>query len=547
MNYVSSQLVSLVSSLTSVTLERLVSIICLAWQFEVISHSLTFEYIIFSFSIAKGPESFERIILLNHIHDSFTDCCRSHVTGMYKDDPYVLLHSIKALKNFQKKEEWDLGREWLGKLHDFVTNVENKEYFQGDERADDNGRVNDMSDDLDQPLGKPSTSSSQTIDVTSAYTTIMRLISRLRGTKGVAADACDILNRMHQIHDVSVNGLEPNIVGSDNSDHEDVACPPRRIASIDIRPNVYNLLLSLYRDSKNADDAIKAVNLLHEMVDAGGKAPEDRGGVPLPTEQSFEFTIMSLANMVSADNAFNEAERLIGLMQEQKYLKSSVTSYNAFIVVCNKQLFGKIQLYDKVLGILNTMIKLGKINPGVVPNPETLALVMKACALSEHTDHQKVLETASNLFSQLKDQEPSDKSNVALTDRAYYYMMNCVEKHMIGDSDAKKERIQELFSDACQRGLCSANVLAQFRKSVSEEDFHLTVGRGRIADQWISNITGPRALYTDGSKGGAGKNARRKGKSTSDWAKKARAKESQRVTRKNDKKTKKTTRKMNAS
>ncbi len=185
----------------------------------------------FSSSIAEGPESLERIILLNHIHDSFTDCCRSHVAGMYKDDPYVLLHSIKALKNFQKKEEWDLGHEWLGKLHDFVTNVENKEYFQGDERADDNGHADGTSDDLAQPLEKPSTSFSQTIDVTSAYTTMIRLISRLRGTKGVAADACDVLNRMHQIHDVSVNGLEPNIF---DSDHGNVACPPRRIASIEI-------------------------------------------------------------------------------------------------------------------------------------------------------------------------------------------------------------------------------------------------------------------------------------------------------------------------
>jgi hypothetical protein len=52
-------------------------------------------------------------------------------------------------------------------------------------------------------------------------------------------------------------------------------------------------------------------------------------------------------------------------------------------------------------------------------------------------------------------------------------------------------------------------------------------------------------LYTDGSKGGAGKNARRKGKSTSDWTKKAKAKESERVARKNDRKTKK--KKLNAA
>jgi hypothetical protein len=465
---------------------------------------------------------------------------------MYKDDPYVLLHSIKALKNLQKKEERDLGQEWLGKLHTFVTSLENKDYYQGYERADDDGVVNGTPNELDQSGGgNPSTSFSQTIDVTSAYTTMIRLIARLRGTKGMAADACDVLNRMHRVHDVFQNGLEPIFARTDSSNHGDVGYPPKRIASIHIRSNVYNLVLSLYKDSKNAEDATKAVELLQRMVDAEKQESEDRGGVPLPTEQSFEYTIMSLANMSNADRAFSEAERLISLMQEQKHLESSVAAYNAFITVCNKQLFGKIRLYDKALEILDTMNQLGKSNAGVRPNPETLALVMKACSLSDHTNYQQVLDTASNLFSQLKEMEPSEKSSVALTDRAYYYMMNCVENHMIGDADAKKERIQELFSEACQRGLCSANVLSQFRNSVSEEDYRLTVGNGRLADHWIANITGPRALYTDGSKGGAGKNARRKGKSTSDWTKKAKAKESERVARKNDRKTKK--KKLNAA
>ena len=234
-------------------------------------------------------------------------------------------------------------------------------------------------------------------------------------------------------------------------------------------------------------------------------------------------------------------------MEEQTHLESSVAAYNAFIFVCNKQLFGKAQLYDKALAILDMMTELGKSNPGVLPNPETLALVMKACSLSGHNDHQKVLDTASKLFSQLKEKEPSEQSNVALTDRAYYYMMNCVENHTIEDTDAKKERIQELFSEACQRGLCSANVLSLFRKSVSEEDYHLTVGRGRLADNWIANITGPRALYTDGSKGGAGKNARRKGKSTSDWSKKTKAKASQRAAKKDEKKATKYQKKMSST
>jgi len=227
-----------------------------------------------------------------------------------------------------------------------------------------------------------------------------------------------------------------------------------------------------------------------------------------------------------------------------QYIRSSVVAYNAFIVVCNRQLFGKPELFDKALGILDRMDEMGKINPVMLPNPETLALVMKSCALSEHKDHTKVLKTASNLFLRMKDRETDEKSNVALTDRAFYYMMKCVDMYSSKSLDQKVEQIQELFSEACQRGLCSANVLACFRSCVSDEDYRLTVGKGRLADHWIANIKGPRALYTDGSKGGVGKNARRKGKSTSDWARKTKAKEIERESRKNDKRAKKSLKKV---
>ena len=248
--------------------------------------------------------------------------------------------------------------------------------------------------------------------------------------------------------------------------------------------------------------------------------------------------------MPDGARALDEAERLIELMQDQEYIGSSVVAYNAYIVVCNRQLFGKPELYDKALGILDRMDEMGKTNPAILPNPETLALVMKSCALSEHKDHKKVLETASSLFSRMKDRETDEKSNVALTDRAYYYMMKCVDVYSSKGLDQKVEQIHELFSEACQRGLCSANVLACFRSCVSEEDYRLTVGKGRLADHWIANIKGPRALYTDGSKGGVGKNARRKGKSTSDWARKTKAKEIERESRKNDKRAKKSLKKV---
>jgi hypothetical protein len=452
---------------------------------------------------------------------------------MYKDDPYVLLHSIKALRNFQKEEEYNLGKEWLGRLHEFVTSAENVDYFQEGGREPD---AVDRSEDCELTEDAPTNPPPQAIDVTAAYTTIIRLMARLRGANGVAADASEVLNRMHMVHALQ----EAESRGNEGT--------AKCIASIDIRSNAYNLLLGLYKDSKSAGDATRAVEILQRMVDSGLKAPEDRGGVPLATEVSFEYAITSIANMSDGQRPLDEAERLIKLMHDQEYIESSVVAYNAFIVVCNRQLFGKSELYDKALNILERMDEMGKTNPIMLPNPETLALVMKSCALSEHKDQKKVLKTASDLFLRMKEKETDEKSNVAMTDRAYYYMMKCVDMYSSKDPSAKVEDIQELFSEACQRGLCSANVLAVFRSCVSDEDYRLTVGKGRLADHWIANIKGPRALYTDGSKGGAGKNARRKGKSTSDWAKKAKAKEVVRETRKNDKKAKKSFKKlMNSS
>ena len=68
--------------------------------------------------------------------------------------------------------------------------------------------------------------------------------------------------------------------------------------------------------------------------------------------------------------------------------------------------------------------------------------------------------------------------------------------------------------------MCSADVLQILKNSVSEQEFVKVVGSGRLVDSWIENVTSRLALYTDGTNGGQGKNAQRKGKSTSNWAKK---------------------------
>ncbi len=503
-------------------------------------------------------ESLNRIIALNHIHDDFARCCPPTVPEIYKDDPFGLLHSIKGLKNFQISEEKRRGEEWIRRLHRFVMNSSNKDYLKSGEETG-----NTLPDDGDgaeevleaQEGNHPSSTITRTreVDVTAAYTTIIRLHAKLRGTKGAAADARKTLDRMHFVHDVMMFGYEENRKsaknemsdGSGTASTSGVVDSPEHIARVEIRPNAYNLVLGLYRDSKIAEDAMKAVELLQSMVDAGKKSPEKCRGTPLPTVQSFEYTILALASMKDIGQAIAEANRFIQLMEDQEYLEPSVTVYNALLELCCKKMFITSELFDKAIEILETMKEKSKTHPQLTPNAETLSLVMKACSLSQREDHEHVLKTATDLFSQLAAKETDETSAVALTDNCYFHLMKCVTMHMVENEEDMKERILELFSEACQRGLTSAGVLAMFRNTVTEEEYRLTVGEGRLADGWVKNVTGPKALYTDGTKGGAGKHARREGKSTSYWAKKQRETEIRRVALKEAKNARKLYKKIN--
>ncbi|KAL7491890.1 hypothetical protein ACHAWT_005097 [Skeletonema menzelii] len=492
------------------------------WVKESIPKSKAFSIAIKCYAGTTQTESLERIILLNHIHDEFSKCCLQKIQGVYNDDPYVLFHSIKSLKNFQVEQERELGMKWIQKLHKFVTSHENIGYLVNKTELVEHD--DDESEEQDDGSGKPI--GQTTIDVTSAYTTVIRLLAKLRGTKGVANDARNILDLMHQVQTINEHGFKVE----EGFGHEP-------IASIDIRSNAYNLVLGLYRDSKDEKDSMKAVNLLQKMVDAGSKSLSERNGVPIPNEQSFEYAILALSHMTDRKKAMQVAELLLTLMEGQDFIEPSIAVHNAYLKLCNNLLHGTPELFDKAQEFLGKL----KQRHDVSPSPETLALVIKACSVSEREDNEEVLATATEIFSQLVAQEVTENSALALTDGAYFHMMKCVHNY-VGNEDVKKERIEDLFSEACQRGMCSANVLSIFRNSVSDEEYRLTVGRGRLADKWIQNVTSPLAQkvrYTDGSKGGRGKHAQRKGKSTSGWVKKQKLREATMEARRKGKQAKK--------
>lgn len=483
-------------------------------------------------------EAIERIDFLHQIHDELARPSQDVIPGLFINDPYIMLHSIKSLRNFHLEGERERADEWLGKLHEFVICPQNKSYFLEEDNLNQDESKSEYESAVDtkdasnesSPNDEIKTSVSQ-IDVTSAYLSTIRLYARLRGEKGAATAARSVLDMMHEVHDVMINGLK-----DDNGDKAG------SIAFIDIRENAYNLVLGMYRDSKTADDASNAVELLTRMIDAGRKDEADRNGVPLPTHQSFEYSILALTKMADSNAAIQQAERFIALMEEAHYLDNSVTVYNALLALYTKA--GKPGLHDKAMEILNKLKDAGKTQPEMAPNVETKSLVIKACAYSGGEDREAVLGMANKIFAELVDQEETEKSAMVVTDSCYLHMMLCSINHMTGDEETKKERVDELFSQACQRGLCSNSLLTLFRNNTSEENFRLTVGQGRLADHWIANVTSPKALYTDGSSKGAGKNARRHGKSTSNWAKKQQQKDVQRKLSKDSKRVKKMLKKM---
>ena len=133
------------------------------------------------------------------------------------------------------------------------------------------------------------------------------------------------------------------------------------------------------------------------MVDAGSKPVNERNGVPIPNDQSFEYAILALSHMTDRGKAIQVADLLLTLMEGQDFMEPSIAVHNAYLKLCNNILHGTPELFDKAQEFLGKLQQ----RPDVSPNPETMALVIKACSVSEREDHEEVLATATEIFSQL--------------------------------------------------------------------------------------------------------------------------------------------------
>lgn len=318
------------------------------------------------------------------------------------------------------------------------------------------------------------------------------------------------------------------------------------IATAQLKVNAYNLLLTVYRDNRQEESSRKALQLLEDMI----KSSESLTDLPAPTDQSYAICISSLIHLKDTEFSKKRAEQLLTKFESfnkgtEIDVNRTSKPYNAFLELLvryfEKTKSQSADLLPSCSGVIHRMEKLG-----IKPDASTWSMMLRACGTvtSDVIDSTEKLETANDIFEKLISeddakamQEDADNSNI-INDKCFFYMMKCVAKHT-SDNEEKRENVSKLFSTACNKGMCSADVLKIFQNMVSEDDYVKIVGDGRLPQNWIKNVTSGRALYSDGTTGGEGKNARRKGKSTSNWAQKQRVRKESVATRKQAKTEKK--------
>ena len=497
--------------------------------FDTLPNSKTFAIVIHCHAGSTHGQSLKRIVDLNAIHFTYA---QNNVQNVHRNDPFVLMASLKGLRNYRKKEEIELGEHWITRLFAFVKDPANRKYCESTARqipATATAQVGESSFDNDEGANETVSSTAPEkqafVNGSPSFTKHIRELAKLRGADGAAAMARQTLDRMHEI------AVDDNDSG---------------IASMDIGENAYNLVIGLYRDSQEEGHATEAVFLLDEMItswkaqtsnDPSSSTETRSKVVPFPSAQTFKYCIESLAYVKDTSSLWSESRRLSDeyeLMCDKGDIEVSTKPYNATLESLVKCMRNDPKLLlSRVSEVVARMNEMAERFPEIEPDVFSASMVLQACSFVTGDEKEKsaAFATAEGTFRELEQNELTGSEEQKMTDKCYFHMMRCVVGLCL-DQEEKQEKIKKLFAGACSKGLCSADVLKVFRNSVSEEDFVATVGSGRLADNWVANVRSGKALYTDGTTGGKGKNARRKGKSTSDWAKKQRRREEERQHRK---------------
>eukprot|EP00554_Chaetoceros_debilis_P007875 CAMPEP_0194078306 /NCGR_PEP_ID=MMETSP0149-20130528/4738_1 /TAXON_ID=122233 /ORGANISM="Chaetoceros debilis, Strain MM31A-1" /LENGTH=889 /DNA_ID=CAMNT_0038759543 /DNA_START=360 /DNA_END=3029 /DNA_ORIENTATION=- len=543
----------------------------------VMPDSKTFAIAIKSYGGSTYKDALDRIKRLHQVHEQLA-AMDSHAKHKFNinignidanaDDPFFLMHSIKAVQKYTQPKEMQLMEEWFQRLHKSVMNT-NDDDDDNDDKDDDNDDdadnikvQNDDDDEKEEEEGIPL----EPLELTGTYNAVLRNFAKLRGRQNEAEKAARILEQMRDLYEINMNMNSTTLMGENDR---------RVLATVDVKTNSYNLVLGAYSTSKEESSVAKARILLDGMIDSA-KSSKSRSGanknndtsfllasstststscpVPHPDAQSFAYYIQTLYLLHDRESAVEEAKRVLGLYES--LLRADLIDvpspkpHNACMETYVR-MFGRdkdktniSKLMDMCSTVVSRLVKMTSVNGNanfMNADVHTWALMLRACAADDGDDINRIerMEVAESVYNELimdddngddedgDDDDDNDNVKTKINDKCFFYMMKCIANNTnTNDTDSAntKEQIKGVFQQACKGGFVSADVLQMLRLTMSEDEFEDIVGDGRLADDWVINVTSGVALYTDGSTGGEGKNARRKGKSTSDWAKKQRVK-----------------------
>ncbi len=415
------------------------------------------------------------------------------IVSLTENDPFFLMNSIKGLQSYNKRVESSLIDSWLARLHSKVTNS-----------------LGDSNADMD--------TANSTIDVTGTYNAVIRGYGKLRGKQNEAGKAEDALKNLREASELYSNTVKSGRTPA---------------IKAEVKTSHYNLVIESYSSSKDRRNAMKAIALLDDMIDSVKRRDLQKCLSPLtpdPDDQSFASTIHSLSLIEDNDQAVKEAEKALGRYESlvmENIVAVSPKVHNAcmelYIKLNGRDRENGPKLLSMCKGIVSRIDRISMIKPEMKSNTLTSALLLKACSIDDGKEVGRIkrVNKAEEIFQAMKDEYLSSGADMSNVEKCYFHMMKCVVNNM-SDSAEMKPKIIELFKQACEGGFVSADVLEVLRQNVSHDEFTEIVGTGRLADHWIKNVKSVSTLYTDGSTGGENKHARRKGKSTSGWARKQR-------------------------
>ena len=452
-------------------------------------------------SISKDKLKSQRILDLNDVYTAFLEL---NVSRNTPNDPSVLIQSIKSLKNYDRTKNAQLAQKWFSDLHSSLM-----QSIMG------NSDISKIKNNTEKYENDDVVTSS-TLDVTGVYLSVIRSWVNSK-RKDSTTNALDALEKMHE--------LQNSIDASTN------------LAKVRIESITYNLILSSYVSDRTNKSAVDALELFKKMLHYSEQvsiSSNVKRKMPTLTELSFDLCIRGMSSHSDKNWVFENSQYVVQ-QYENMFANSSVSKnerpsnavHNSLIKLYTKTFASSPDLLPRVLDVMKRMKELSKSFSEIDPDSVTYSYIILACSLapSDDASAKSAMKLANTTFTDLLDKNTGS----CLKDISILHMMQCVLNQM-QDADTneegktKKEVIENLFALSCERGLVSYDVLQLFKSCVSKERFIEICGDGRLADNWVANVTSKKAFYTDGSLGGAGKNARRKGKSTSDWVKKNRIK-----------------------